>query len=146
MQKDIFQKIEEAKKPDFGDILTRSFEFFKKVWQEGLIHVLITLAISIPAIVLIYVPYVVFFLADGIFDNGGYYGDSYYNDSYYEPSLLPYLPFIILYIFVVLVLIFIIQAFAFAITAHFYSVCKKIDTGIPAEVGGYFDYLKHLTI
>ena len=142
MKKDIFQKIEEAHKPDFGDILTRSFEFFKKVWQEGLMHVLVTIAMSIPIIILIYVPYILFFVANGVFNEYGINNDGYYNDNFYEPDLLPLLPWIILYALGVLLLIFVLQALTISVTAHFYKVCKKIDTGTPVEVGGYFDYIK----
>lgn len=142
VQKDIFQKIEEAGKPDFGDILTRSFEFFKLVWQEGLVHALITMVLMLPVMIMIYVPYVAFFFSAGAFNNYNHDGE-YYSQEYMEPDFLLYLPWMILFGAVVFVLIFIAQAVALAITAHFFKVCKKIDTGKPQDVGGYFYYLKH---
>ena len=41
MENPVFQKIENANKPDFGDILSKSFELFKKVWEQALYHVLL---------------------------------------------------------------------------------------------------------
>ncbi|RMA66532.1 hypothetical protein [Ulvibacter antarcticus] len=135
MQKDIFQKIEEAKKPDFGDILSRSFEFFKLVWKEGLKHVLVTIVVLIPAILLIYVPYIIFFISAGAFDSPGSYDNV-------EPDFVRYIPLLILYFLLVFVIMFFAQTVAFAITAHFYKVCKKVDTGESFETEGYFEYLK----
>ncbi|MEL6812927.1 MAG: hypothetical protein AAFP76_16505 [Bacteroidota bacterium] len=48
MKSDIFQRIENAKQPDFGDVLSESFNLFQKVWVEGFIHLLIAVAVIIP--------------------------------------------------------------------------------------------------
>ena len=64
MGKDIFQRIERAGKPSFSDILSKSFELFKKVWKEAFYHVLITIAILIPFLIIIYVSLI---YNDGLF-------------------------------------------------------------------------------
>ncbi|PKA82473.1 hypothetical protein ATE92_0603 [Ulvibacter sp. MAR_2010_11] len=135
MEHPIFQKIENAKKPDFGDILSKSFELFKKVWEQALYHVLITLAAVVPMILLVYIPYIAFFLSMGALDTQGNY-------DYVEPDLMEYLPLLIGYIIVVLALIFVVQAFVYGITAHFIRVLKKEDLGTNEDVGGYLSLLK----
>ncbi|MBZ0327436.1 MAG: hypothetical protein K8F54_07505 [Altibacter sp.] len=139
MEHPIFTKIENAKKPDFGAILSKSFELFKKVWEQALYHVLITLAVMLPVILLIYIPYILFIFQMGGFDSYGYYDDYGF---YREPNLAPYIPFLIVYVIVVLVIIFLAQAFVLGITAHFVKVLKKVDTGSAEDVGGYFSLIK----
>ena len=144
MQKDIFQKIEEAKPLDLGGILSKSFELFKTVWQEALYHVLISMAVVVPMILIVYIPYFAFIFQMTSYDGGGYY-DSYgnYEYGYYDqPDMTQYLPLLIIYIIVVFVLIFLVQAVVFGITAHFFKVVKKVDTGSNEDVGGYFDLIK----
>ena len=88
MEHPIFQKIEKANRPDFGDILSKSFELFKKVWEQALYHVLISMLSVVPMILLIYVPYFIF-----IFSIAGQdaYGD------YQQPDMTPYIPGLIIY-------------------------------------------------
>jgi hypothetical protein len=139
MENPIFQKIENATKPDFGDILSKSFELFKKVWEQALYHVLITMAAVIPMILIIYLPYIFFiFYATGFDGYGSYDAFGYYE----QPDLMQFLPLLILYILFVFVAVFIVQTFVFGITAHFYKVLKKEDLEDETEVGGYFDIVK----
>lgn len=133
MEPHIFQKIETAKSPDFGGILSKSFELFKKVWVEGMLHLLVTLAIILPFLAMLYIPFIaILFKAEA---NGG--------QPYFNPFLDYSVAWIAIYIVAFLVVMIIIQTIAYAITAHFFKVLKKADTGIPLEIGGYFDYLKN---
>ncbi|SRX75507.1 hypothetical protein [Aequorivita antarctica] len=133
MEPHIFQKIETAKSPDFGGILSKSFELFKKVWVEGMLHLLVTLAIILPFLAMLYIPFIAILIKAEA--NGG------------RPDFNPFLEYsvawIAIYIVAFLVVMIIIQTIAYAITAHFFKVLKKADTGIPLETGGYFDYLKN---
>ena len=138
MQKDIFQRIEEAGKPDFSDILSKSFDLFKKVWEQAIYHVLITMAMVIPFIILVYVPILIMINVSGGFDGYGYHSVNDYYGNNFEPPVL----WIIIYSIVVFVVVFIIQSISFGIIAHFFRVCKKADTGFPVETGGYFVFLK----
>ncbi len=131
MGKDIFQRIERAGKPSFSDILSKSFELFKKVWKEAFYHVLITIAILIPFLIIIYVP---------LFAMMGYSG-VYNTYGYYEPFDLP-IGLLIVYAIIFFALIFIIQGLSLGIIAHFFKVCKKEDTGSIKETGSYFVFLK----
>ncbi len=46
----LHEKIENSKPVDFGTIFSKSIELFKKVWSEGLVHVLLGMAIMFPRI------------------------------------------------------------------------------------------------
>ena len=133
MEPQIFQKIERAKAPDFGDILTKSFELFKKIWVEGMLHLLVILAVILPFLAILYVPFIAILIKAEA--NGG------------QPDFNPFLEYSVLwiaiYILAFLVIVVIIQTIAYAVTAHFFQVCKKADTGTPVEIGGYFVYLKN---
>lgn len=52
----LLEKIETAKQLDFGDILSRTLELFKKTWTQGIILVLLLLLIMLPFFTAIYVP------------------------------------------------------------------------------------------
>ena len=133
MDNGIFQKIEDANTPDFGNILSKSFELFKKVWEPALYHVLITLVVVIPMILVIYVPYILFMFYGMDYDSYGYYQ---------EPDYLQYIPYMILYALIVFLVVFLGQTVVFGVTAHFLQVLKKVDTGSSEEIGGYFEFVK----
>jgi hypothetical protein len=61
---DIQQKIANAKMLDFGQIFNDSIELFKKVWLQGLLMLLITMAFTIPFIFIVYIPLVLFGISD----------------------------------------------------------------------------------
>ena len=139
MEHPIFQKIENANKPDFGDILSKSFELFKKVWEQALYHVLIIIAVVTPMMLIIYIPYILFvFYGIGHDGYGSYDSYGYYD----EPNMLPYIPLLIIYFIVFFIVIFIVQAIVLGITAHFFKVLKKEDTGEPKDVGDYFNMIQ----
>lgn len=133
MQKDIFQRIEEANKPDFGAILSKSFELFKKTWEQALYHVLASMVVVIPMLLIIYVPYfaVIFSQVSS--------GSNDFNDA---SEFITYLPLLIVYGLVVFCVIFIFQAVLLGVTAHYYTLLKKEDLGLAREIGGYFDFVK----
>lgn len=132
MEHPLFQRIANASRPDFGNILSKSFELFKKVWLQGLVHMLLTFAVTIPLIVLVYAP-----LVPGIIE-----AETSYNGEFNPFEMYP-AGTIVLYFVFFLILLLVIQVVAYAITAHFYLVLKKEDTGLPQETGGYFVFLRH---
>lgn len=139
MKHSIFQRIENANKLDFGDILSKSIELFKKVWEEALYHVLITIAVTIPIVIAIYIPYVIFILS--MTDHRTFNFFHRY-EFYGQPEITSYLPLLIPYILIAFVLLIIVQALSFGIIAHFFKVLKKIDTGSSEDIGGYFDLIQ----
>ena len=132
MEHAIFKKIENAAKPDFGDIFSKSFDLFKKVWIEGTMHILIAFIVAIPVLIVAYIPLVPVILQG----NRQSYGQEF------NPFIEYPLPVIIGYFLFLLALILISQVFAYAISAHFYKIMQKADTGKPIDTGGYFVFLK----
>lgn len=129
MEPEIFKKIESANKPDFGDVLSKSFELFKKVWVEGMLHLLVTMGAVLPFALLIYVPVIGMAIEAE--------GRPHFNPFHEYPPV-----FIVGYGLMVLVFAFLANAISYAVVAHFYKVCQRADTGSPAEVGGYFVFLQ----
>ncbi len=131
MKTDIFQKIESSSKPDFSDILTKSFDLFKKVWETALYHALILIAIVIPLIMVVYTPIIIMMGKQGRYNSYGYYES-------WEPSVM----LIVIYSIVVFALVFVVQAISLGIIAHFFRALKKADLDSDEDIGGYFVYLK----
>ncbi len=131
----LFEKIENSKSIDFGDIFSKSIELFKKVWLQGFIHLLISSLLTLPLILIIYVP--IFALAGvaGYENNYGQYGD--YGNRFEELSV----GIMIIFIVLVLAMSFVAATLQFGINAHFYRVCKQADLGIP-ESSKYFMFLR----
>ena len=132
MEHPIFDRIENAPKPDFGDILTKTFDSIKELWQPALYHGLINMLFMIPFLILVYIPLAPMYI--GIFKNMG--------DPYYQPDINYSLSFWIGYMVGVLVIALIVQLFSFSLVAHFYKVIRIKDEGSSENPGGYFSYLK----
>lgn len=131
---ELFEKIENSKKPDFGDVLSKSFELYKKVFSKGLIHALIIFAIAIPFILLVYIPFIPAYLE--MLQNSG-------NPSY-QPSILDDVSVMVMviWIIVVFVLSFIMQILNVSVYGHFLKILKNEDLGVAEETGGYFAIAK----
>ncbi len=132
MEHPIFDSIEKAAKPDFGDILTKSFDAVKELWQPALFHGLISMLFVIPLLIISYVPLMPFYV--GLFENMG--------DPYYQPELNYEISFWIGYMLVIFALALVVQLFNFSLVAHFYKVIQFKDTGLNRPSGNYFSFLK----
>ena len=132
---DLLQKIDNSKQPDFGDVLSKSFELFKKVWLEGFVHLLISMLIIIPALLVAYIPMMGWIASTGL--SGGF--DTYAGSQSEPPIMIMILTFLLFFVVIVFA-----QVFSLAVSSHFFRVCKKEDTGSPIETGGYFAYLKEV--
>lgn len=135
MESNLFQKIENSKSVDFGDVLSKSFNLYQKVFKEGIIHTLISLIVIVPFLLIIYLPILPWYI-DAITHSGDpyYYGNEPFSDT--SPI------WIFAYVVLIFALSFLMQVFNMAIYAHFLLVVKKADTGTPEDVGGYFSFLK----
>ncbi len=135
MNSNIFQRIESSTKPDFGDILSKSFDLFQKLFMEAVKHGLVSLLVVVPFILIIYVPLMPMYIE--LLMNAG--------DPYYHPTGLEEysIAIIIVWVIAVLIISFILQVVILSINAHFYKVCKNIDLEIDEPAGGYFDLLKN---
>ena len=130
---DIFERIQHSAKVDFGQILGDSFTLFGKVWVQALLHALIALGITIPFVLLIYVPLMPFYL--DLLGNDGYFAVS-------EPFSGFTVVYWIGYGLLMFIMALVINAITVAIAAHFMKVLWMADSGQEIPSGGYLDYLK----
>ncbi len=121
----ISEKIKTAKILDFGTIFNESIELFKKVWLQGLIMLLINMAMMVPFMILVYLPLITL----GIIDP-----EALENP---DNAIIFMLPFIIFMIFFFCVA----MTITFALKAAFYRICKLKDLG-SSNSEDYFYYLK----
>ncbi|MBQ0734435.1 hypothetical protein [Aquimarina celericrescens] len=129
----LFERIENSTSLDFGDVFSKSFELFKKVWVQGFVHLLISLLVMLPLFFAMYIPLFAIIGIDGFEQN--YNG----HDDFPKEELS--IGLMILFIILVIVITMIAAALQFAITAHFYRVCKQVDHGLPGT-SSYFMFLK----
>ena len=52
MKQQLLQKIKSARTPDFGNLLSKSFDLFKKVWIDSFMHVIVTFLVAIQSVYL----------------------------------------------------------------------------------------------
>ncbi|TDY14125.1 hypothetical protein [Meridianimaribacter flavus] len=118
-------KIQNAKDLDFGDIFNRSIELFKKVWVQGLVMTILTMALMIPFYIIMYLP----LIAMGLFDPQALESG--------EPNFALMIPFYLM----MMVFSFFAMVIGFALKAAFLRICKMKDLD---EVGkeDYFYFLK----
>jgi len=134
MEPEIFKRIENAPKPDFGNVISESFELYKKVFSQGLIHALLSMVVVIPFMLLVYIPILPMY-ADMISNMG---------NPYYQPDISEFMgfPMMILWVFVILIGAIIVQFVTMSIYGHFFREMKRIDFGTSEDIGGYFTILK----
>lgn len=114
------QKINENKSVDFGDIFSKSFELFKKTWQQGLLHMLLSIGVVLALMAFIMIPLFV----TGVFDSSFFEG--------FESGDPDFSGIIMLYLFM-FPTIFIAATFSTLLNAAFYRIVKQIDLDEPIE-------------
>lgn len=124
------EKINNAKALDFGDILSRSFELFKKTWLQGFLLMLILFVIVIPIFVIIYLP-----MYTSIFEQVKS-GDYDANDT---TSLMMQSDS---FRYQLLGLTFVMGFLTTAFAAGFYRIVNKIDFGGVFSFSDFFYYFK----
>jgi hypothetical protein len=111
---EIEQKINGNKSVDFGDIFNKSFELFKKTWQQGLLHMLLSVGVMLCVMALIMIP----MFAMGIFDPSAF--------ESFEHGTPDFSGIIMLYL-AMFPAIFVAVTFSTLLTAAFYRIVKQID-------------------
>ena len=134
MESNLFQKIENSKSVDFGDVLAKSFELYKKYFKEGLTHSLVALAVVIPFLLIVYIPLVPFYIE--LLQNAG--------DPYYTPSFLNEYSIVIIIVWYLLVIVlsFVMQLVNMSVYGHLMKFLRNEDTGSNEDIGGYFTILQ----
>ncbi|WP_066224114.1 hypothetical protein [Formosa haliotis] len=123
---EINQKIEQAKPLDFGIIFSQSIELFKKIWQQGLVIMLLMVAIILPFYFIIYVPFLML----------GVDRDALNSTQEMNPILL-----ILVGLFFLLFVI-IASAASLGFQAAFYRICKQKDLGEVAKDDYFYFFRK----
>ncbi len=125
----IEQKIEENKPLDFGDIFNKSFELFKKTWQQGLLYMLLSVAIVLGVMAIILVP---MFVA-GVIDPSSF--ESLENGN-------PDFRAIIGVYLLMIPAIFAASVLSMLLNAAFYRIVKQIDLGESASTASFAMFFK----
>jgi hypothetical protein len=123
---EIQQKINSAKQLDFGNLLNDSIELFKKVWLQGLLMMLIMLAFMIPFLFIVYIPLLVFGIAEA--SNPGNY------DGLAPIALLFVVVAYVLFVFVMIV-------FSFGLKAGLFRIMRLKDKDVLGS-DDYFFFLR----
>ncbi|WP_435137150.1 hypothetical protein [Formosa sp. A9] len=126
MNTKIEQKIAQAPELDFGTIFSNCIELFKKVWLQGLITLVLTLALMLPFYFIIYTPLIAVDIIDP---------DAFKNSIDSNPILL--IPFVLVFI----VFMIFAAAISLAMQAAFYRICKQKDLNENTK-DDYFYYFK----
>ena len=128
------QKINENKSLDFGGILNKSIELFKKTWLQGLVVYILTIVLAVPVMFVIYIPMMMVMISLGLMDEN--------IESYEELGLgagiVAGVGLFILYV-IAMVLMFGVQLI---MRAAFYKICKDKDANPNASSDEFFFYFK----
>ncbi|GGK11106.1 hypothetical protein GCM10007962_01560 [Yeosuana aromativorans] len=126
----ISEKISDAKSLEFGDIFDKSMELFKKSWLYGFLLEIFILIITLPFIIVLYVPFVMSIIADS---KQGKMPDGL--DSLFAGFTVFYLVLFVLGILAATV-------FQTALNAGFYRILRAIDQGETVKASDLFYFLK----
>ncbi|WP_179374431.1 hypothetical protein [Winogradskyella wichelsiae] len=132
---EINQRINNAKVLDFGTIFNQSIELFKKVWVQGLITLLLNVVLAIPVVLTVYIPLILFGVADAFSRSSDY--NSY--DSYGSTGISIFISLVMFVLYIVLIVA--LSTIGLALKAAFYRICKLRDL---EELGkeDYFYFLR----
>ena len=128
----MLKKIEQAKALDFGNILSASIELFKKVWVNGLVVLLLQVALMIPLYLIVYLP----FLAFGLFNTELFNGNQYFN-NFEGLSFALILLMIVVYLFMITGVIFV----QVGLKAAYYRIVNNKDLMLN-QSDDYFFFFK----
>lgn len=133
MQASLNERIENSGDIDFGEILSKSFELFKKTWVDALLHALITFLVIIPVILIVYIP---MFGFGGMLANMG--------DSINRPFVMESAAGLMFFLWIGMIFFIsiLIQPFILSIVGNFLKVCKNKDMNRQTRADGYFVLLK----
>jgi len=127
----IFEKIDNAKQLDFGDIFNESIELFKKGWLYAFLLQLFILIVSMPLIIVLYAPLVMSIIADS---KSGDIDTNVFGSLFAGLSVF--------YIVIFILGILAVAVFQTALNAAFFRVLNSIDEGHDVSVSDLFHFLK----
>jgi len=128
---EIQSKINSAKALDFGNIFNQSVELFKKSWLYGFMLQLFTIIISLPFIIILYVPFVMLIVTQS--QSGHIETDEF---STFLAG------FSILYILFFILGILTISVIQIAMNASFFRILKRLDYDEDVKISDLFYFVK----
>jgi len=128
---EIQSRINNAKALDFGIIFNESIELFKKSWLYGFMLQLFTIIISLPFIIILYIPLILLFVAES---QDGQFETNEFNTFFAGFSIL-YILFFILGILTITVI-------QLAMNASFFRILRRLDTNQEVKITDLFYYVK----
>ncbi|MEW4925307.1 hypothetical protein [Algibacter sp. 2305UL17-15] len=127
----LLDKIDTAKQLDFGDIISRTIELFKKTWLRGFILLLIMMVVMIPFFMAIYIP-----MFDSVMEqvqSGDYDPNDASSLMLAQPDSFRYM---------ILGFTFVMSFVSTGLVAGFYRIVKKIDHDETHSLSDLFYFFK----
>lgn len=125
----IVSKIEKGIPIDFGNVLSKSFDLFKKVWLQGFLHLIIVIAITLPMIAIVFSPLMLLSV-----------GESYTTDFDIDDPAFS-ITLIIAMIICGVIAVILTTTIAIGTLSGFYYICKEADMMGDTNAGYFFRYL-----
>lgn len=125
---ELSNKITNAPDLDFGNIFGEAFELFKKTWGEGILMLLLSTILVIPAVLILYIP-IFAAAASGIPES-----------SIEAGNLSPW--YMITFGLLFLPVMALVQTIVLGLTAGYYRVVKEKDLGLGSGRANMFMFLK----
>ncbi|MEO6347084.1 MAG: hypothetical protein ABIO60_04155, partial [Aquaticitalea sp.] len=129
--REIKSKIDIARELDFGIIFNLSIELFKKSWLQGFLMQLIAVVISLPLIMLLYVPLITMFISQS---ENGHLDPNAFSSFFAGLSIL--------YIIVFIIGVLIIGGISVGLYAGFFRILKDMDHNRTTATGQLFFFFK----
>ena len=127
----LLEKIDNVKELDFGDILSRTFELFKKTWLQGFIMILLIMVVMIPFFVAIFMPTYSSIIEQA--ESGNYDPNDASSFLQNQPDNFRYM---------ILGLTFVISFVTTGLMAGFYRIVKRIDFNESYGFSDFFYFYK----
>lgn len=127
----IVEKINHARRLDFGTIFGDSIALFKKTWLQGFLLQMFTLIIMLPLIFIIYLPLIGVIITqsqDGTSDPEAFSG--------------VFAGMSVIYILFIIVAVFALSTISMVLNAGFFRIMKKLDYNETVSTSDFFYYFK----
>lgn len=118
-------KVQNAKELDFGDIMGKSIELFKKTWLHGFLSFLFMMILIFPMVLIIYAPMLYYAIAQ----------EGQHSSEF--PIGMMLITFVL-----AMVIGMLLNTFVMALQAGFFNVIRVLDRGEEVEAKDHFVFFK----
>lgn len=127
----IRERINNAKKLDFGTIFNQIIELYKKVWIQGLLLFIFNVIVMLPVIIIVYVPLIAASFAQS---QSGDYDPDFMTDFFAGLSFI--------YIVAILLMFIVLISLVAALNAGFYRIVNRLDYNSSVTTTDFFYFMK----